>query len=44
MVQAGSPSSFAKDDQGHWVFSGKLALAGGTELPIGIVVKGTAPQ
>jgi hypothetical protein len=44
LVQAGSPGTLMKDDQDHWVFTGKLTLASGAELPIGLVVKGTAPQ
>jgi len=45
LVQAGSAvPGISKDDQGHSVFSVKLTLASGKELPIGLIVKGTAPQ
>lgn len=45
LVQAGSSSpGVAKDDQDHWIFSGKLTLASGDELPFGLIVKGTAQQ
>jgi hypothetical protein len=45
LVQTGSPNpGVAKDDQDHWVFSGKLTLASGEELPFGLIVKGTAQQ
>jgi hypothetical protein len=44
MVQAGSAPGLAKDDQDHWVFTGNLSLSNGSELPVGIIVKGTAPQ
>ena len=44
MVEAGSAPGINKDDQGHWVYTGKLKLASGQEVPFGLVVKGTAPQ
>ena len=34
----------SKDDQDHWIFSANLTLSSGNKLPIGLVVKGTAPQ
>jgi hypothetical protein len=43
LVQAGN-SDIAKDDQDHWIFSGKLGMADGSELSFGLVVKGMAPQ
>lgn len=44
LVQASSSTpSVAKDDEGHWVFYAGLKL-GGEDVPIGLVVKGTAPQ
>lgn len=43
LVQAGD-SDLAKDDQDHWIFSGKLGMADGSGLRFGLVVKGTAPQ
>jgi hypothetical protein len=36
--------SVAKDDEGHWGFSGHLTLASGEDLPFTLVIKGTAPQ
>jgi hypothetical protein len=33
-----------KDDQDHWIVSANLTLSSGDKLPIGLVVKGTAPQ
>jgi hypothetical protein len=37
-------STVSKDDEEHWIFSTSLKLASGEELPIALVVKGTAPQ
>jgi hypothetical protein len=34
----------SKDDQDHWIFSANVILSSGEKLPIGLVVKGTAPQ
>jgi hypothetical protein len=34
----------SKDDQDHWMFSANLTLSSGNKLPIGLVIKGTAPQ
>ena len=34
----------SKDDQDHWIFSANLTLSSGSKLPIGLVIKGTAPQ
>ena len=34
----------SKDDQDHWIFSTNLSLSSGEKLPVGFVVKGTAPQ
>jgi hypothetical protein len=34
----------SKDDQDHWIFSTNLSLSTGEQLPLGFVVKGTAPQ
>ena len=47
LVQAsnsGTAPSVSKDDQDHWIFSASMKLASGTELPFGLVVKGTAQQ
>jgi hypothetical protein len=34
----------SKDDQDHWILSANLTLSSGSKLPIGLVIKGTAPQ
>ena len=34
----------SKDDQDHWTFSASMKLASGEEMPIVLVVKGTAQQ
>jgi hypothetical protein len=45
LVQGGTEiPGVSKDDQDHWILSVKLRLASGQDLPIGLVVKGTAPQ
>lgn len=46
LVQAegGAAPAVVKDDEDHWVFSSAVKLAPGGELPIALVVKGTAPQ
>lgn len=45
IVQAGEqPPAISKDDQDHWIFSGKLKLSGGEEIPFGLIVKGIAQQ
>jgi len=41
--QNGAGPSISKDEDDHWVFSAKLTV-GSAELPIALVVKGTAPQ
>lgn len=46
LVQAegGTAPAVSKDDEDHWVFSARLKLASGEDLPFALVVKGTAPQ
>ncbi|MBZ5719549.1 MAG: hypothetical protein LAO03_04130 [Acidobacteriia bacterium] len=46
LVQAksGTAASISKDEEDHWVFSAGLKTASGEDLPIALVVKGTAPQ
>ena len=45
LVQADSAiPGLSKDDQDHWIFSVKIPTASNEEIPIGIIVKGTAPQ
>lgn len=45
LVQADSATpGLSKDDQDHWIFSVKLPTSSGEEIPLGIIVKGTAPQ
>lgn len=44
LVQAGGDiPGLSHDDQDHWIFSFKLP-AGNEEIPIGLIVKGTAQQ
>jgi hypothetical protein len=40
----GVAAAFVKDDEDHWIFSVGVKLASGDELPIALVIKGTAPQ
>lgn len=40
----GTTPSISKDDQDHIIFSAAVKLAGGDNMPIALVVKGTAPQ
>ncbi len=46
LVQAegGAAPAVSKDDEEHWVFSAGMKLASGEDLPLALVVKGTAPQ
>jgi|SRR5579862_1693030 len=44
LVQPGSASGLSKDEEDHWVFTTSLKLQNGHELPVGLIVKGTAPQ
>lgn len=46
MVQpeGGTAPAVSKDDEEHWIFSAGVKLVGGQDLPIALVVKGTAPQ
>lgn len=43
LVQPGD-SEIVKDDQDHWIFSGKVGMVDGSQLRLGLVVKGTALQ
>lgn len=43
-AQGGAAPAFHKDDQGHYIFSVGIKFASGEEIPLAIVVKGTAPQ
>ena len=40
----GAPPNLSKDDEDHWIFSATVKLSSGDELPVALVVKGTAPQ
>lgn len=45
LVQADSAiPGLSKDDQDHWIFSVKIPLTGGEDIPLGIILKGTAQQ
>jgi len=40
----GPAHSLSKNDEDHWIFSAAVKLSSGDELPVALVVKGTAPQ
>ena len=40
----GSKPTLTRDDQGDVIFTASIHLSGGEELPIAVIVKGTAPQ
>jgi hypothetical protein len=40
----GAAAAVNRDDEDHWIFSTVLKSASGTDLPLALVVKGTAPQ
>jgi hypothetical protein len=40
----GTAPAVSKDDQDHYIFSAGVKLVGGENMPIALVVKGTAPQ
>ena len=42
--ESGTAPAISKDDEDHWIFSAGIKLASGEDLPIALVVKGTAPQ
>jgi hypothetical protein len=45
LAQAGGDiPGVSKDEEDHWIFSVKLRFSSGEEIPVGMVVKGTAPQ
>jgi len=46
LVQAegGAPPATSKDDEGHVIFTTQVHLSSGEEMPLALVVKGTAPQ
>lgn len=44
LVQPGGANTVSKDDEDHWIFSTVLKLSSGKDLPLGLIVKGTAPQ
>lgn len=44
LVQPSSANAISKDEEEHWIFSSVLKLASGRDLPIALVVKGTAQQ
>jgi hypothetical protein len=43
-ANGGSTPAVTKDDEGHSIFTTTLHLSSGEDLPIALVVKGTAPQ
>jgi hypothetical protein len=44
LVQPSSVTGLSKDDEDHWIFTTSLKLQNGNDLPVALVVKGTAPQ
>jgi len=42
--ESGTAAAVSKDEEDHWIFSAGIKLASGEDLPIALVVKGTAPQ
>jgi hypothetical protein len=40
----GAEPAVSKDDEDHWIFSAGIKLASGKNLPIALIVKGTAGQ
>jgi len=40
----GSAPNLSKNDEDHWIFFATVKLSSGDELPVALVVKGTAPQ
>jgi hypothetical protein len=43
-AEGGTAPAVSKDDQDHYIFSAGIKLASGEEMPLALVVKGTAPQ
>ena len=43
-AETGGTPAVTKDDEGHFIFSTTIHLSSGEDLPIALVVKGTAPQ
>jgi hypothetical protein len=42
--EGGARPALSKDDEGHVIFSTAVHLASGEEMPLALVLKGTAPQ
>jgi len=42
--ESGTAAAVSKDDEDHWIFSAAIRLTSGEDLPIALIVKGTAPQ
>ncbi|HST10204.1 MAG TPA: hypothetical protein VLL05_07495 [Terriglobales bacterium] len=43
-AEGGATAAVTKDDEGHSIFTTTIHLSSGEDLPIALVVKGTAPQ
>jgi hypothetical protein len=43
-AESGATPSISKNDEGHVIFTTQVHLSSGEEMPIALVVKGTAPQ
>ena len=42
--EGGATPATSKDDEGHVIFTAQVHLSSGEEMPLALVVKGTAPQ
>jgi hypothetical protein len=43
-AEAGTTPALTKDDEGHIVFTATVHLSSGEDLPVALIVQGTAPQ
>ena len=43
-AEGGTAPSVTKDDEGHVIFAAPVHLTSGEDLPVALIVKGTAPQ
>jgi hypothetical protein len=43
-AEGGGAPAVTKDDEGHFIFTSTVHLSSGEDVPIALVVKGTAPQ
>lgn len=43
-AEGGAAPAITKDDEGHVIFTAPVRLSSGEDLPVALIVKGTAPQ